>query len=270
MEKMKLMLGVIPGYGHENKDLTVDNALRVGTEEWIKATEEVAQMQSDKDNPESENLYQINGTFVPAMAVYSKGFGCPEGGEVGIQINAEMAEGQDPEVFRKSVMKTAEVAMAKLGQSTTTIEWSSDEKAAGTSYLSEGGKKVSENSPSEVEIERFSVTLGDGSLSNEEYVRVGSAIQAAMNIVSQTPTVQEDEEAGDYYMISGVMTPGENGVSFGASQNPMYGQTDNNLYKKSVQKTVEMAMKTLGQTKAEIDFGAEKVTVDLEAKQEER
>ena len=193
----------------------------------------------------------------------SKNFGCPVGGEVGIQVESSIGENQDVELYRKSVIETIKVAMAKLSQSTTTVEWANENKSMGTTYISEGGKKINENDSLEG-IEHFSVSLGDGTHSNEEYVRIGSAIQDAMDMVSSTGTGKADEK---YYMISGIMTPSQNengGIQFSASQNPIYGQTSNELYRQSVIKTIEQVMKTLGQKSASINFGEETVSLDLE------
>lgn len=259
----KVMMGVIPGYGHENKELTASNAYEVGMETWKEAVEEVLNMQSNPENPESPNFYDVGGKIVPALAVYSKNFGCPVGGEVGIQVESSIGENQDVELYRKSVIETIKVAMAKLSQSTTTVEWANENKSMGTTYISEGGKKINENDSLEG-IEHFSVSLGDGTHSNEEYVRIGSAIQDAMDMVSSTGTGKADEK---YYMISGIMTPSQNengGIKFSASQNPIYGQTSNELYRQSVIKTIEQVMKTLGQKSASINFGEETVSLDLE------
>ncbi len=259
----KVMMGVIPGYGHENKELTASNAYEVGMETWKEAVEEVLNMQSNPENPESPNFYDVGGKIVPALAVYSKNFGCPVGGEVGIQVESSIGENQDVELYRKSVIETIKVAMAKLSQSTTTVEWANEDKSMGTTYISEGGKKINENDSLEG-IEHFSVSLGDGTHSNEEYVRIGSAIQDAMDMVSSTGTGKADEK---YYMISGIMTPSQNenaGIQFSASQNPIYGQTSNELYRQSVIKTIEQVMKTLGQKSASINFGEETVSLDLE------
>ena len=258
--EFKVVLGVIPGYGHENKDLTASNAHQVGMEEWEKASMEVSDMPIDPENPKSDKLYCIHGKVIPAFAVYSANFGCPAGGEVGVQIEAEMEDGQTEEVFRKSVIETIKVAMANLSQSTTTIEWSNDGMNIGTTYIVDGGKTIHENDALSG-IEHFSVVLGEKS-SDEEYVRTGSAIQKAMDVVSNTSVGGND---GKYYMISGIMTQTENGeIQFGASQNPMYGQTDNALYRKSVEKTIMMVMKELGQQKAEIDFGSDTLSLDLD------
>ena len=97
----KVMMGVIPGYGHENKELTASNAYKVGMETWQEAVEEVLNMQSNPENPESPNFYDVGGKIVPALAVYSKNFGCPVGGEVGIQVESSIGEKQDVELYRK-------------------------------------------------------------------------------------------------------------------------------------------------------------------------
>ena len=259
----KVMMGVIPGYGHENKELTASNAYEVGMETWKEAVEEVLNMQSNPENPESPNFYDVGGKIVPALAVYSKNFGCPVGGEVGIQVESSIGEKQDVELYRKSVIETIKVAMAKLSQSTTTVEWANENKSMGTTYISEGGKKINENDSLEG-IKHFSVSLGDGTHSNEEYVRIGSAIQDAMDMVSSTGTGKADEK---YYMISGIMTPSQNengGIQFSASQNQIYGQTSNELYRQSVIKTIEQVIKTLGQKSATINFGEETISLDLE------
>ncbi len=259
----KVMMGVIPGYGHANKELTASNAYQVGMETWEEAIKEVMNMQSNPENLESSNFYEIGGKIVPALAVYSKNFGCPVGGEVGIQVESSIGENQDAELYRKSVIETIKVAMSKLSQSTTTVEWAEGEKSKGTTYISEGGEKISENDSLEG-IEHFTVSLGNGTNSNEEYLRVGSAIQDAMDMVSATGTGKVDEK---YYMISGIMTPVQDengGIQFSASQNPIYGQVSNELYRKSVVKTIEEVMKTLGQKSAVINFGEETISLDLE------
>ena len=273
--KFKVMIGVIPGYGHENKDLTASNALEVGMKEWKDAVENVANTKSDLENSESQNFYNVGGKIVPALAVYSQKFGCPIGGEVGIQVESsineakneekdeEKDEKKDEKLYRKSVIETIKVAMEKLGQNTATIEWSEEDRNKGMTYLSEGGKKKTDNDSKEG-IEHFSVSLGDGTSSNEEFVRVGCAIQDAMDKVSDTRTGKNDEK---YYMISGIMTPihaDNGGIQFSASQNPLYGQKSNELYRQSVIKTIEQVMKTLGQKSTSIDFGKETVTLDLE------
>lgn len=258
--KTKVMLGVIPGYGHENKELTPSDAYEIGIKTWEEATEEVSNKQSDLEDIESSKLYNIGGKVIPAIAVYSRNFACPEGGEVGIQVESSISEGQDPELYRQSVIETVKVAMGKLSQTTTTIEW-----PKGSTYISEGGKNINENDSLEG-IEQFSVSLGDGTFSNKELLRVGSAIQNAMDIVSSTRTGNEDEK---YYMISGVMTPSKDGgISFSASQNPIYGQTSNELYKQSVKKTIEMVMKELGQKEATINFGNEDISLNLKDQKE--
>lgn len=258
----KVMMGVIPGYGHKNKELTASNAYEVGMETWEEAVGEVLNMLSNPENPESPKFYDVGGKIVPALAVYSKNFGCPVGGEVGIQVESSIGENQDVELYRKSVIETIKVAMAKLSQSTTTVEWANEDKSMGTTYISEGGEKISENDSLEG-IEHFSVSLGNGTNSNEEYVRIGSAIQDAMDMVSSTGTGKPNEK---YYMISGIMTPSsENeGIQFSASQNPIYGQTSNELYKKSVIKTIEQVMRVLEQKSASINFGEETISLDLE------
>ncbi len=259
----KVMMGVIPGYGHENKELTASNAYEVGMETWKEAVEEVLNMQSNPENPESPKFCDVGGKIVPALAVYSKNFGCPVGGEVGIQVESSIGENQDVELYRKSVIETIKVAMSKLSQSTTTIEWADGDKSKRTTYISEGGKKINENDSLEG-IEHFSVSLGNGTNSNEEYVRIGSAIQDAMDMVSSTGTGKPDEK---YYMISGIMTPAQSetgGIQFSASQNPIYGQTSNEPYRQSVIKTIEQVIKTLGQKSATINFGEETISLDLE------
>lgn len=259
----RVMMGVIPGYGHENKELTASNAYEVGMQTWNEAVEEILNTQSNPDNPESPKFYNVGGKIVPALAVYSKNFGCPIGGEVGIQVESSISENQNKELYRQSVIKTIKVAMAKLSQSTTTVEWADGDKSKGTTYISEGGKEIDENDSLEG-IEHFSVSLGDGTHSNEEYVRIGSAIQDAMDIVSSTGTGKADEK---YYMISGIMTPAQNengGIQFSASQNPRYGQTSNELYRQSVVKTIEQVMKALGQKSATIKFGEKEISLDLE------
>lgn len=259
----KVMMGVIPGYGHENKELTASNAYEVGMKTWKEAVEEVLNTQSNPDNPESPKFYDVGGKIVPAVAVYSKNFGCPVGGEVGIQVESSINENQNEELYRQSVIEAIKVAMAKLSQSTTTVEWADRDKSKGTTYISEGGEKISENDSLEG-IEHFTVSLGDGTHSNDEYVRVGSAIQDAMDKVSSTGTGNADEK---YYMISGIMTPSQGedgGIQFSASQNPIYGQTSNELYRQSVIKTIEQVMKELGQKSASINFGEETVSLDLE------
>ena len=259
----KVMMGVIPGYGHENKELTPSNAYRIGDETWREAVEEVSNMQIDPENPESPYYYAVGGKIVPALAVYSKNFGCPVGGEVGIQVESSIGENQDVELYKKSVIETIKVAMAKLSQTTTTIEWANEDKSMGTTYIYEGGKKINENNPLGG-IEHFSVSLGDGKNSNEEYVRIGSAIQDAVEKVSSTGTGKGDEK---YYIISGIMTPSQDengGIQFSASQNPIYGQTDNELYRQSIIKTIEQVMRTIGQKSASINFKEETVSLDLE------
>ena len=85
-----------------------------------------------------------------------------------------------------------------------------------------------------------------------------------MDMVSSTGTGKADEK---YYMISGIMTPSQNengGIQFSASQNPIYGQTSNELYRQSVVKTIEQVMKALGQKSATIKFGEEEISLDLE------
>ena len=63
------------------------------------------------------------------------------------------------------------------------------------------------------------------------------------------------------------MTPSQDengGIQFSASQNPMYGQTDNELYRQSIIKTIEQVMRTIGQKSASINFKEETVSLDLE------
>ena len=63
------------------------------------------------------------------------------------------------------------------------------------------------------------------------------------------------------------MTPSQSengGIQFSASQNPIYGQTSNELYRQSVIKTIEQVMKTLVQKSATINFGEETISLDLE------
>ena len=259
----KVMLGVVEGYGHDNQELTPSEAKTKGERVWGDVVQNVSGMRIDPENPESEYLYNIGESIISAIAVYSTNFGCPEGGEVGIQAEGEMEEGQDYTLYRMSVQETVKEAMALLKQTTATIEWSKDGKGIGTTYFSNGGEDKQDNAPTEEnEIEHFTVLLGNGTQTDEEYKRIGRAIQNASEKVSKQ---KSDLNTGDnFYMISGLLTPeSENGIQYGASQNPGYGQTNGELYRHSVIATIKEVMKDLQQKFATIRFNNETVSLDL-------
>lgn len=231
----KFMIGVLPGYGHENEDLTPEKTLELGVESIAKRLPETLR----------------KGCNISiASAVYSQDFGCPQGGELGIQLSGTV--GKDEQV--EELIESVKLMMNDLGQCTVTIEWGENDKTFGTSYISDGGKDVV-NQVQPEELENFSVRIP---AENIDFKDLGSRLQEAMEEVAG---FREDEDSKPMYMISGILTMGkdENGrkyYEYSATQNPAYGQNDKEIYQKSVVRTVSSAIEDIGTVVVEFnDFG---------------
>jgi len=231
----KLMIGVLPGDGYENEDLTPQKTIELGLESIARRL--------------PKNL--IKGCNVSiASDVYSKNFGCLEGGELGIQITGTLEKYEQT----TEVVEAVKLMMSDLGQSTVTIEWGIDDERLGSSYISEGGAKIEEYVQKE-ELESFSVKIPADKIAFKD---LGSRLQEAMDEVNG---FRQDEDSKPMYMISGILTIGkdENGrkyYEYSGTQNPAYGQDDKELYQKSVVKTVSSVLEDLGNVVVEFnEFG---------------
>lgn len=211
--RYKIMMGVLPGYGHENEKLTPEIALRIGKN---------AIEQRMPDNLKES----CNVNF--AAAVYAKG--CPNGGELGISFSGEVTNKNDI----KHLVNSVKMMMKDLGQSTVTIEWEDEGKLLASTYISEGGQEISHTKA--IGLERFSVKIPADEI---EFMTLGESLQKNMVEVS----ANKINNTG-MYMISGILTKGidSNGVryyEYSGVQNPSYGQNDKYNYRKSVIATMQ-------------------------------
>ena len=110
-EKFEIILGVVPGYFHNNES------------EGDKAFGEKLQ-EVQKGVYDETGLY-ISVVWRPAMVSYHTEWGCPNGGEKVYQItgtrNPEFC--QDENVYHKVTELFAKRLMDKFRQSTVTLEW---------------------------------------------------------------------------------------------------------------------------------------------------
>lgn len=236
----QMMIGVLPGYGHENQELTPKTAIQIGRQELQKSFSE------DQ---------KVNSSCKLASAVYSLDFKCPEGGELGIMVNGSFKTKEQEEQLIKSVKNM----MKNLGQHTVTIELSKNGNSCGSIYISDCGEKVFYNDPKNQEVEHFSVKIPADKIS---FTELGSRFQDALSQVSKA----------DMYMISGILTGGvdKDGnyyYEYTATQNPEYGQTDADKYRKSVIQTVRSATGDL--TSSVVEFNKYGVIVQKEEPEEE-
>lgn len=110
-EKFEIILGVVPGYFHDNEnegDFSFGKKLQAIQASIFKDT----------------GLY-VGVVWRPAMVSYSTEWGCPLGGERVYQLsgtrNPEFA--QDKEVYRKAVELLTKVLIDVFHQVTATLEW---------------------------------------------------------------------------------------------------------------------------------------------------
>ena len=110
-EKFEIILGVVPGYFHDNESES-DEAF------------------GEKLQDVQASVYKDTGSYIsvvwrPAMVSYHIEWGCPNGGEKVYQItgtrNPEFA--QDANVYRKVTELFAKRLMDEFCQSTLTLEW---------------------------------------------------------------------------------------------------------------------------------------------------
>lgn len=110
-EKFEIILGVVPGYFHDNKSED-DNAFGEKLQE--------VQASIFKDT----GLY-VSVVWRPAMVSYHTDWGCPVGGEKVYQItgtrNPEFV--QDAVVYHKVVELFTKRLMKEFSQTTVTLEW---------------------------------------------------------------------------------------------------------------------------------------------------
>lgn len=221
----KIMIGVLPGYGHENENLTSEVALKIGSESVSKRMPKEMQEEC---------------SVILASAVYSTEFGCPAGGELGVELSGKINDENEREIL----INTVKEMMGDLSQNTVTIEWSEDNKSLGSTYISKGGNLVV-NNPATEGVECFSVKIP---AENIDFNKIGEKIQDVIEIVNG----YVPEKLGKpLYMISGILTEGidENGkkyYKYSATQNPVYGQTDKDIYQMSTLLTVAAAFEGLG------------------------
>lgn len=237
--RYKIMMGVLPGYGHENKELTPETALRMGR---------------DTINERMPDEFKSTCTVSLAAAVYAKD--CPKGGELGISFSGEV-NGRD-EV--EQLIDAVKVMMADLGQNTVTIEWEDNGRLLASTYISKGGKNVSHNAAYDG-IERFSIKIPADEI---EFMELGEELQDKMVEVSK-------EQYEPRYMISGILTVGidANGgryYEYSGTQNPDYGQVNSDIYRSSTLALAKQVRGTLEETKEEnvsilVEFNEEQVMV---------
>ncbi len=214
----KMMLGVNPGYGHENENLTPNSALEMGVESAMRnLTDEILQ----------------RAQMHRAAAIYSTDFGCPRGGELGVELMGEV-----PVEKMKDLINGVKAMMSDLGQSTVTIEWEVGGHSFGSTYISEGGEKVTYNDAS-MGAEHFSVKIPAEAV---EFQTLGAKLQHAMQEVSS-----KEVNGQGFYMTSGILTQrvepnGRRYYEYSGTQNPSYGQLDKELYQESVVRTVDTAL----------------------------
>ncbi|MBQ7668050.1 MAG: hypothetical protein IJS47_01845 [Clostridia bacterium] len=214
----KMMLGVNPGYGHENENLTPESAMKLGSASAIR-------------NFPGEILQRAR--MYRAAAIYSTDFGCPRGGEVGVQLEGEVSIDKMEELING-----VKAMMADLGQTTVTIEWEVVGHSFGSTYICEGGKRAYYNAPTEG-IEHFSVKIPEEVV---EFRSLGAKLQSAMQEVSR-----KEVNGHGFYMTSGILIQkvdanGRKYYEYAGTQNPSYGQLDKELYQESVVRTVDTAL----------------------------
>ena len=241
MRKFKMMIGVNPGYGHENEGLTPEIALNTG-----KSVSEFALVKAMKICRECKVSL--------ASAVYPTEFGAPAGGELGVVV-----EGEIPESEEEKLLKAVEFMMGILGQNTVVVEFSENGKSFGSAFLSEGGKKVSRMGAQENELERFITRIPKSSVGGN-ITKLGSLLQSQMT------------KAGEgRYLITGIITEGktEEGVEYyeySGTQNPSYGQASPEIYGKSSVELIHEVAKAYN-TPLIVELNHESVIVEPEIKQ---
>ena len=213
--KFKFMMGVLEGYGHDNKGLTEEKTIALGTE-------------AIRENIPAE--IEVDSISL-ASAIYPEAFGAPKGGEMGVLVEGEIRE-EEQEIFYEGLKK----AMQRLGQNTVTVEFSEGDKSLGSAYVSEKGEKVERFETSKESVESLRVRIPDEFLENG----LGSSLQ---RVGSQIQDKLQSEREGAY-LITGVLTERKDEYGkyyeYTATQNPVYGQTSRDEYMDS---TVEMFKK---------------------------
>lgn len=228
------MIGVLPGYGHENEALTPESTMVIGKKA-------VAQAYSEE---QKQCLEQIR----LASAVYPTAFGCPQGGELGVQVEGTCAS----EAELQGLIETIKKMMKGLGQSTVTVEIVDSNGRRGNMYISKNGENIEWNTEAANSPEHYSVKIPQECVG---FTELGHRLQEAMNIA---------ENRGKY-ITSGVLVSGvdENGrayYEYSGTQNPAYGQTDREKYQRSAYATIALATEEL--TNSVVEFNNEGVIVE--------
>jgi hypothetical protein len=158
--KFRFMIGVLEGYGHENNGLTLEKQYELGKKAYMEAKN-------------IDNVEDINDAIQVASAIYLQDWGCPVGGEGGIQITGEAESMEEVEGLVQKMMPI-------LGQSTCTIEFEDDNcHSLGSSYVKNQGNDIDRNDA--VDAERYSVKFPVEDV--ESMQQLGERLQTAVKVV---------------------------------------------------------------------------------------
>lgn len=112
-EKFTATLGIASGYGHENQGIS--DPLMIAGSAWQSAAKMVFE----------ENGIYVGSVIKPAHTVYNTDWGCPQGGEITVEISGERNPEYTPEEgWKDTVIKILRLTAKELGQSTTQLTFS--------------------------------------------------------------------------------------------------------------------------------------------------
>ena len=110
--EFEAVLGVNPGYNHDNDVVDVVDVVALAVAAWDAAAEEELA---------AGGMY-VPAAVTPGKAVYRQAWGCPQGGEVVVVVSGACnARFDDPAAWRDSVVAVARRVKVSLGQSTVRI-----------------------------------------------------------------------------------------------------------------------------------------------------
>ncbi len=230
MVKFRFMIGVLEGYGHENDGMTPEKAVNLGTEKASIAMSNLVTRLDGKDVRKSK-IEDLNVRL--ASAVYPNEFGGPKGGELGVIV-----EGKCDEASLPGLEERVKYLMRELGQSTVTIEKTTEDGKNSSTYISERGEKVDEYEEND-KLETFKAEF-----KTRDLTQIGRHLQRVYTEVSMPD---------GKYIVSGVLTLNKGHVEFTGTQNPSYGQENASQYRQDTVALVQEVAKTL-RIPAQVEF----------------
>ena len=122
-DRFTLTIGVTPGYFHDNEAAKIDFVGAVA-KEW--------QVLMEKDGNE-KGIY-VPAVASPSYAVYSRDWGCPEGGERVVSFSGTRNAKFTPDgvEWKAAVLRIVERLQQKLEQSTAQVDFERVEMAYST------------------------------------------------------------------------------------------------------------------------------------------